>query len=91
MVEKMPYMEDGPTAQMSRARAVHLIRDQVWWRTGGECQDCGDTVPLEAMHMHEKIHRGQGGEISLDNSVCLCAKCHLDIEHGNRKPRFGEK
>ena len=38
--------------------------------------------------MHEKQHRGKGGEISLENSEGLCAFCHLEVEHGDRRPQF---
>ena len=84
-------MPIGEVCEMDRRQAAQQIRLQVWQRAGGECEDCGQSVPVQAFHMHEGIHRGQGGEISLANSHCLCYTCHFDIEHGNRKPRFGEK
>ncbi len=77
--------------EMDRRQAVQQIRLQVWQRADGECEDCGQSITVQAFHMHEGRHRGQGGEISLDNSHCLCYTCHFDIEHGNRKTRFHEK
>lgn len=41
--------------------------------------------------MHELVSKGKGGEVSLENSIGLCADCHLNTAHGNRRPRFGEK
>lgn len=75
--------------RMPRAEAVGLIREQVFRSSGEECEYCGKPISLQTMHMHEKVHRGQGGEISLDNSVALCFACHA-AEHKNRNPRFGE-
>jgi 5-methylcytosine-specific restriction endonuclease McrA len=46
--------------------------------------------------MHEKVFRGNGGEISLENSIILCADCHIlnpnqKGAHGGRQPRFSKK
>jgi hypothetical protein len=42
--------------------------------------------------MHEKLHRGKGGEISFENSILICHPCHRH-EHRDRNPRWskGEK
>lgn len=76
-------------AEFPRVDAVRMIREQVFIRSNHECEYCGGPINYK-FHMHEKIHRGQGGEISLENCVALCAKCHLQGEHGDRQPRFGE-
>lgn len=75
--------------QLNRAVAVEEIRKQIWDRTDGECEWCGSFI-TEAFHMHEVIPRGEGGNISLENSVGICASCHLNDAHGDRKPRFGD-
>jgi hypothetical protein len=73
-----------------RSEAVREIRRQVYARQQGRCLYCPKLITWAGMHLHEKQHRGQGGEISLENSVGLCYDCHINQEHGNRKPRFGK-
>lgn len=73
---------------MTKAEAVGSIRDQVWKRTGGECEYCGKWITENTMHMHEELPKGQGGEVCLMNSVGICADCHVigpDSAHGNRR------
>ena len=73
---------------------VAEIRHAIWLCQKGHCISCDVFVTEEQAHMHEKIHRGQGGEISLDNSEILCYDCHLNREefgHGKRKPQFPKK
>ena|ERR1700722_13255155 len=75
-------------AYMLRAIAVESIRRQIWKRDGHTCTHCGAIVSWFTMQMHERIWRGRGGEISLDNGTCLCDNCHADDEvagHGKRK------
>lgn len=76
--------------------AVGSVRRQVYDRQKGRCLNCGDARPYEGdlftrMHMHEEIPKGKGGLVSLENCVCLCARCHLSGQHGDRRPRFGEQ
>lgn len=69
-----------------RVDAVRSIREQVYKRASGQCERCGKRLSWKQMHMDERVPRGQGGEVSLDNSWCLCAGCHiLDpwAEHSN--------
>lgn len=75
--------------QVARSVAVKEIRDEVFKRSKGYCRDCGDIIDY-TFHMHEVVFRGQGGEISLENSIALCSKCHRLIEHKARRLRFGE-
>jgi 5-methylcytosine-specific restriction endonuclease McrA len=51
------------------------------------CEFCGNVITQGTGHMHEKLFKGNGGEVSLDNCVAICAACHIgkDGEHGNRK------
>ena len=64
------------------------IRRIIYDRQAGECVMCSGFVTWEQAHLHEKVFRGKGGEISLENSEILCAYCHLQIEHGDRQPQF---
>ena len=70
-----------------RALAVKLIRTSIFVRSKGFCELCGDLVTEQSGQMHEQKHRGKGGEISLENSVFICAKTHRR-EHRDRNPRF---
>ena len=76
--------------QMARSVAVGYIRDQIFERTkkgyGHYCEYCGGPITMN-FHMHEKVLRSLGGEISLNNSVGLCSRCHVgwDGEHADRQ------
>jgi 5-methylcytosine-specific restriction endonuclease McrA len=72
------------------AQAVQEIRHQIFVRSEGFCEICMVRVLETSGHMHEKIHRGKGGEISLDNSIFICPTCH-NWEHADRNPRFTKK
>ena len=74
-------------AQMDRSQAVGIIRHTTFVRSLGDCELCGSPVNEKTGHMHEKLHRGQGGEISVENSIFICAKCHKR-QHRNREPKF---
>lgn len=86
----MPYVEDGPTKSMERGLAVSQIRRQIWDRQQGLCLRCGEIIRWVGSHLHEKIHRGEGGEISLENSELLCAACHIGPQgvHSDRQVKF---
>jgi hypothetical protein len=76
--------------EWDRAKAVSSIRFQVFTRSGGECELCAAPITQSGGHMHEQKHRGQGGEISLENSVFICRRCHADA-HSDRAPRWTKK
>lgn len=67
--------------QVSRTKAVTEVRHQIFVRSGGGCEYCGAAVTEQTGHMHEKVFRSHGGEISLANSVFICYTCHRG-EHG---------
>lgn len=77
--------------EIPRKDAIASVRNQIWERTKGDCEWCGKPISEQSLHMHEVIHRGKGGEVSLQNSVGLCYECHFSLGHGDRAPRFGEK
>lgn len=80
----------GPADRLIYSVAVQAIRHRLWLRCGGECELCASPVTESSGHMHEQKHRGQGGEISLTNSVFICPTCHLHA-HNDRNPRFTNK
>lgn len=83
------YETPGPSiAKLDRSQAVREIRRQIYDRQQGRCLYCPTLLSWAGMHLHEKQHRGQGGEISLANSAGLCYNCHINGEHGDRKPNF---
>ncbi len=76
-----------------RSIAVSDIRRQIWERDKKRCTHCGAVVSWLVMQMHERLWRGKGGEVSVDNGTTLCADCHQNSEtagHGKRQVRFGE-
>jgi 5-methylcytosine-specific restriction endonuclease McrA len=76
---------------MLRATAVEEIRRKIWLRDKKRCTHCGNVVSWLIMQMHERLWRGRGGEISVENGTTLCADCHSDdpvAGHGKRKPQW---
>ena len=76
--------------EMDRMRAVVHIRRRVYARAKGRCEKCNETLTPMTAHMDEKVSRGEGGNISLDNCWLLCSNCHTGPtgEHSNRLPDF---
>ena len=73
---------------------VGEIRHAIYLRQDGHCIACPTVFTEKQMHMHEKVFRGKGGKISLENSEGLCYSCHIDNKsfgHGKRKPQFSKK
>ena|ERR1700728_1024800 len=84
---------------MPKADAVTLIRLQVFQRAGGEvyegettirgkCEECSAPITWDTMEQHEKIFKGRGGEVSLENCLALCHDCHTGSttsKHGDRR------
>jgi hypothetical protein len=76
--------------QMAKSVAVKYIRDQIVDRARRGnlilCEFCGQVINEFVGELHEQLPRGQGGEISLANSVFLCHECHTGKtgEHGDR-------
>lgn len=76
-------------AEWLRKVAVASIRHQIFLRGKGVCEAvlCDSLVTETSGHMHEQKHRGESGEISLDNSIFICAKTHKQA-HLDRNPRW---
>jgi len=77
--------------QIEKVTAVKQIRLAVFKRDNWTCTHCGATVTWNGPtkgELHERVWRGRGGNISLDNSTTLCYHCHqLDpvAGHGKRQ------
>lgn len=75
--------------------AVEIIRRKVFERDNYTCTNCGDTsLTWASGHMHEKIWRGKGGNISLANGTTLCYTCHIlneEAGHGKRQPQWSKE
>lgn len=63
-------------SQWARKDATEAIRRQVFARADGHCDRCGKAITSGQMHMHERVFRSHGGEVSLENCWALCKKCH---------------
>ena len=77
-------------AYWDRAEAVLGIRNRIFDRSEGNCELCAVPVTWDTGHMHEKLPRGKGGEISLENSIFICSNCHR-VQHKARNPRWKKK
>jgi hypothetical protein len=84
-------LDQDVVRSMARSVAVGYIRNQVIARAIRNknilCEFCGNIITPGTGHMHEKIAKGDGGEVSLDNCVFICPRCHIgsDGEHGDRQ------
>lgn len=69
------------------------IRRAIWERQGGTCVRCPTIITWKSLHMHERVHRGRGGEISLENSEGLCYECHLGVRgvHPEKQLNFRKR
>lgn len=72
----------------NRAETLESIRRQVFERDNWTCVHCGRKMSWYVGELDEKISRGKGGEISVENGQTLCHTCHVE-KHG-RVPKFGE-
>lgn len=88
--ESQAHASIGDVSLMMYAVAVYHIRHAIWLRCKGECEICATPITEDSGHMHEVRHRGQGGEISLVNSVFICSTCHKRA-HADRNTRFTKK
>ncbi len=84
-------LDPAVVRQMAKAVAVNYIRLQVIARAIRNknilCAFCGNIITPGTGHMHEVKAKGDGGEVSLDNCVFICPRCHIgsDGEHGDRR------
>src|SRR5208283_1147213 len=90
---KSPAWEERRIEEVPKRFAVTAIRQEVFRLAGGNCKYCNKFVPFygdvfQRGHLHEEIHRGEGGEISVYNSTWACFECHK-IQHPEKMLRFG--
>lgn len=91
-----PAFDQGLVMEWGRAAAIASIRLRVFVRDSFMCVHCGEDVTWDGPNkgeMHERIWRGRGGEISVENSVTLCQECHRYDEvagHGKRQVQFSQ-
>jgi len=84
------WSRGGRFCEMGYADAVKSIRHTLFIRSKGDCELCGSSVTETTGQMHEMHHRGQGGEISLENSRFVCAPCHK-FQHRDRETKFNRR
>src|ERR1700690_1157416 len=84
-----PAWDERRVEECPRKNAVTAIRNNIFDLSDGFCKYCGKYEPWSSGHMHEEIHRGEGGEISIYNSVWSCFTCHTN-QHPEKTLRFGE-
>lgn len=82
------FLKPEQVVELPKGEAVTQVRRQVFDMSHGECRNCGAALNWASFHMHEQKPKGVGGEVSIWNSVALCADCHLNHEHGKRKPQW---
>ena len=58
---------------------IRLRRDELILERGCKCEKCGFDNK-EALELHHKIRKSDGGSDEKDNLIILCANCHL-ISH----------
>jgi hypothetical protein len=83
-------LEPERVQQVAKKVAVEEIRRAVFKRATDDdgivhCEDCGKRIDWYTGHMHERLAKGKGGEVSVENSVAICPYCHLQVEHGDRR------
>lgn len=82
------------TRRMPYDEAVAALRSQIFVRCQDHCELCGAFVtengPDHKGDLHERVWRGDGGEISLENSIFVCRRCH-NKAHSGRSPQFLKK
>ena len=91
--ERDALLSRASIAVMSKAEAVRAIRRQVFARDRFTCTHCGKNVMWHTGHMHERVWKSRGGEVSLANCTTLCYDCHLNdtqAGHGGRRPQFSK-
>ncbi len=47
---------------------------------GGTCE-CGCNRPANWLEPHEKVNRGRGGQLSLENTLMVTRQCHRRLQH----------
>jgi len=66
----------GKQTYYIKGKVYPVATVQCW---GGTCEKCHNHV--DALEPHERKHRSLGGQLSMQNSLMLCRKCHEKEHH----------
>lgn len=79
---------EGATVQlMLKSDAAKSVRDFCFVRCNGWCEICSAPVTKDSGQLHEDEWRGDGGLMSIDNSLFVCKSSHK-YQHKGREPQF---
>lgn len=67
-----------PSDSKSKGKRTLGIRDKqiLYNRAKGKCEACGRKIGFDEMHSGHKLAASKGGNATLRNSVCICARCN---------------
>ncbi|MCR2018076.1 MULTISPECIES: HNH endonuclease [Bacillus subtilis group] len=70
-----------------RSDAWKAMREYIYQRDGGTCNECGRFVFGQNAHIHHVIPISKQPELKLDetNLILLCPKCHAKIENQEKQ------
>jgi hypothetical protein len=72
----------GKVTKVEELREIpQMIKDEVYKKYEGKCNDCGAN---EHLHIHHKKHFSKGGLHTLDNLELLCVGCHAVVHKGDK-------
>src|SRR5581483_2712857 len=64
------------------AAGMRELRETVFARSGGRCENCRTKITWEWFELHHLIHRSRGGSDDERNCAAYCRTCHA-AAHGN--------
>jgi len=73
------FLEDFPDLVPKDGRRLfnETERIVIWRRAFMKCQECNALLPsLSDMHADHIVPHSRGGQTSIDNAQCLCARCN---------------
>jgi len=85
----MPIVDGVYQKPISRnSNSMHCARKRIVAKRGFKCQHCGYTGGrLKYLELHHIEKFIDSGDLSDENLLLLCEKCHAD-EHGYKKKKF---
>ncbi len=83
-----PTLRDWATRSMAHAKDLTPNRRKLALQQHGRCRQCGESLfKGEALHVHHKLPRAQGGTDTYANLELLHATCHRQ-HHGRLLKRM---
>lgn len=67
------------------------VRQEIYLRAGGVCEDCGVVLRDGGWHAHHRIPLSFGGSSVADNGVALCEPCHLAAHRAPHGESWSER